>query len=230
MKRTRLSILFGALMLSLTLLVTACAAPTDDGEKMEEMGEKEKVEEVSLPDVNTKASELRATLVHLQTRHVDYASAAVRKVATNADDLSAAVDVLTQNTNEITKAISDIVGAETGEVFKGLWESHVGFFVDYTKAVVAGDDDAQAKAVENLKGYAEGTAQFMTAIGLPEKVVYDRVWKHVLLLKEAVDDFAAGDLAGSYDAQDRAGKQIAEEISVVVADGLAKTFPDKFRD
>ena len=76
-----------------------------------------------------------------------------------------------------------------GQAFLPLWRKHIGFFVDYTKALGAKDQAAADKAVADLTAYAGEFAAFLSSANpnLPKATVTDLVTQHILTLKSVVD-------------------------------------------
>jgi hypothetical protein len=176
------------------------------------------------------AADLRALLNNLEAQHVDLAAAATRAGFDGDASFGAAAAALGQNTEELTNAIASVYGEQAGMEFKGIWESHIGFFVDYTVAAKKGDKAGMDKAVQNLNGYVDSISSFLSQANpnLPKEAVAQLVGEHVGLLKEAVDKHGAGDYEGSYDAQARAREQITTKIADTIAGAIVKQYPDKF--
>lgn len=192
---------------------------------------KETVKQTSVtPTTSTKAADLRTVLNNLEAEHVDLATAATRAGFDGDASFDAAAGALGKNTDDLSQAIASIYGDEAGAKFKEIWQSHIGFFVDYTVAAQKGDTAGMDMAVQNLNGYVEAISSFLSEANpnLPKDAVSQLVSEHVSLLKEAVDKHGAGDFAGSYDAQSRARTQITTEIGDTLAGAIVKQSPDKF--
>lgn len=184
----------------------------------------------SVASTDTKAADLRVLLNNLEAEHVDLAAAATRAGFDGSKDFNAAAAALGNNTQDLTDAIASVYGEEAGAQFKQIWESHIGFFVDYTVAAKSGDEAGMAEAVQNLNGYVEAISTFLSGANpnLPKDAVATLVTEHVGLLKEAVDTYGAGDFEGSYDAQARARDQITNKIADTIAGAIVKQNPEKF--
>lgn len=180
----------------------------------------------------TKAADLRAVLNNLETEHVDLASAATRAGFDGSPMFDASAKSLDQNSVDLSKAIGSVYGADAEAKFLEIWRSHIGFFVDYTVAAKSGDQAGMDKAVENLNGYVEAISDFLSKANpnLPKDAVASLISEHVKLLKSAVDKHAAGDYAGSYQAQEDARTQIQTKIADTIAGAIVKQSPDKFKD
>lgn len=182
------------------------------------------------PDPTTKAAGLRALLNNLEAEHVDLASTATRAGFDGDPSFNAAAAALGKNTDNLSSAIASVYGDQAGMEFKEIWQSHIGFFVDYTVAAKSGDTAGMDKAVQNLNGYVEAISTFLSEANpnLPKQAVAQLVTEHVGLLKEAVDTYGAGNYAASYDAQSRARTQITTKIADTLAGAIVKQNPDKF--
>ncbi len=184
----------------------------------------------SIPATDTKAADLRALLNNLESEHVDLASAATRAGFDGDPTFKEAAASLDRNSNELADAIGSVYGDSARERFYEIWASHIGFFVDYTVAAKSADQAGMDKAVQNLNGYVEAISTFLSEANpnLPKEAVAQLVTEHVGLLKEAVDAHGAGDYAKSYDAQDRARKQITNKIADTLAGAIVKQNPEVF--
>jgi hypothetical protein len=179
---------------------------------------------------DTKSAGLRTLLNNLEAEHVDLAAAATRAGFDGDPGFQAAAGALDENSNELADAVGSVYGEEARDKFYEIWNSHIGFFVDYTVAAKAGDQAGMDKAVQNLNGYVEAISDFLSKANpnLPKDAVAQLVGEHVGLLKEAVDKHGAGDHAGSYDAQRRARTQITTKIADTLAGAIVKQNPEKF--
>ena len=182
------------------------------------------------PTTDTKAAGLRALLNNLEAEHVDLASTATRAGFDGTASFVPAADALGKNTDALSAAVASVYGEEAGTKFKEIWASHIGFFVDYTVAAKKGDKAGMDKAVQNLNGYVEAISAFLNTANpnLPKEAVSQLVTEHVGLLKEAVDTYGAGNIAGSFDAQSRARAQITTKIADTLAGAIVKQSPEKF--
>ncbi len=178
---------------------------------------------------DTKAADLRVALNNLEGQHVDLAAAATRAGFDGSPMFEASAGALDKNSRQLSEAVASVYGDEAGERFYEIWNSHIGFFVDYTVAAKAGDKAGMDKAVSDLNGYVEGVSDFLGgATGLPKEAVASLVTEHVGLLKKAVDQHGAGDYEASYAAQQEARDQITNQIADTLAGAIVKQSPDKF--
>lgn len=181
------------------------------------------------PATDTKAADLRVLVNSLERQHVNLAGAAVRSAFDGKADLEAVAKSLDDNSVGLSEAVGSVYGEEAGKQFLEIWRSHIGFFVDYTVAAKAGNLAGMDKAVQNLGGYADSVADFLSGANpnLPREVVKSLVEEHVGLLKGAVDAYGSGDYAASYAKQAEADKQIGT-IADALSGAIVKQYPEKF--
>ncbi len=177
----------------------------------------------------TSAADLRVLLNSLYRQHVHLASNAVRRGFDGQTDFAAAAGALEKNSIWISKAVGSVYGEAGEKRFLEIWKSHIGFFVDYTVAAKKGDKASMDKAVQNLGGYQEAIADFLSKANpnLPYEVVKKVVGEHVGHLKAAVDSYGGGKFEDSYTNELAAEKQIGG-IADAVSGAIVKQFPEKF--
>jgi hypothetical protein len=178
----------------------------------------------------TKAAWLRANLNTMFQEHVYLAAAATNAALGGRDaEFKAAATALDANSVAIGKAIGSVYGADAEKAFLPLWRRHIGFAVDYTGAVAAGDRAKQDKAVSDLIAYSGDFGAFLSSANpnLPKPVVADLVKHHVVSLKDVIDAQAAKDPLRAYTALRVAAGHMAM-IADPLAEAIVKQFPDKF--
>jgi hypothetical protein len=181
------------------------------------------------PKIDTAAANLRVLLNNLEQEHVNLAAAATRAGFDGDASFTAAAGQLGKNTEAISAAVGSVYGDEAGAQFKEIWESHIGFFVDYTVAAKKGDTKGMQQAVDNLGGYVEEISIFFSNANknLPKDAVKMLVSEHVNLLKAAVDNHGAGKYAESYAKEYEAVEQI-HGIADAIAGAIVKQKPTSF--
>lgn len=182
------------------------------------------------PATDTKAASLRVLLNNLEAEHVDLAAAATRAGFDGDKSFEAAAGALDKNSRSLSAAVGSVYGDEAGQKFYEIWNSHIGFFVDYTVAAKKGDKAGMDQAVQNLNGYVDAVSTFLSDANpnLPKEAVAQLVSEHVVLLKDAVDKHGAGDFAGSYESQQAARTQITGKIADTLAGAIVKQKPEAF--
>jgi hypothetical protein len=179
--------------------------------------------------VAATASDLRLNLDQLLSEHAELAMEAMQKGYDGAPDFQAVANQLNTNTQSLTNAISSVYGAAAGQQFNTLWMQHIGFFVDYTKAVKGNDAAAKATAQNNLNGYIQGITKLLSGANpnLPAATVTQVFTEHVQELEGALDSYAAKDYATTYSTQVKAIDHMFMSGDALAA-AIAKQFPDKF--
>lgn len=192
---------------------------------------KKTVTSLQAPSTATKAADLRVILNGLEQEHVALASAATRAGFDGTASFSPAAGSLDKNSHDIANAVGSVYGQEAGDKFYKIWNSHIGFFVDYTIAAKKGDQAGMDQAVKNLGGYVDGISTFFANANpnLPKAAVAQLVGEHVGLLKAAVDTYGGGDIAASYAKQREARAQIGT-IADTISGAIVKQYPDKFQN
>jgi hypothetical protein len=179
----------------------------------------------------TTAGDLRVKLDNLLGQHAVLAMNATNQGVTGAKSFAATAKALDRNSVALSRTIGSVYGKKAGNTFlngKFMWRAHIGFFVDYTKAVAANDNAGKAKAVANLKRYTVVFGGFLAkATGLPKSAVRADLVAHVVQLKSQLDAYAAGRFAkaatlygAAYDHMFMTGD--------LLAGAIVKQYPKKF--
>lgn len=181
-------------------------------------------------DALASAAGLRTSLTLLLNEHVILASQATgAALAGRQADFEASAAQLDHNSDAIAEAIGVVYGDGAGKAFGSLWKKHIGFLVDYTKALGAGDQAAADVAVGKLVAYADEFAAFLSSANpaLDKATVSGLVKDHILTLKDVVDAQAAKDPATVYPAISAAVGHMHAIADPLVA-AIAGQFPDRF--
>ena len=211
-----------ALPMSLALLVPTAALADDHGSHAA-------TEQMEAPTA-TKAAELRIALDTILTEHAFLAVETMQKGIDGAEDFDQASAALLANSDDLAAAVTSVYGEEGGAAFLEIWNSHIGYFVDYVVATGEGDEDGRAKAIADLEEYKTEQAQFFdtaTENRLPEAAVKEGLDVHVDQLITSFDAYAEGDFETAY-ASERESihhmSMFAETLSIAITD----QFPDQF--
>ncbi len=176
------------------------------------------------------ASDLRALLTGQLGEHVLLAFSATGAALGGRDaQFKAAAAQLDNNSIDISKSIGAVYGQGAQDAFLPLWRKHIGFVVDYTTALGAGDKAKSDKAVNDLVQYSEDFGAFLASANpnLPKATVAGLVKSHILGLKSAIDAQAAKDPVAAYAALREAYAHM-DMIAKPLAAGIAMQFMDKF--
>lgn len=181
-------------------------------------------------DSASAAAGLQTTLNSVLMQHVAYASSATNAaLGGRTDEFDDAAALLDVNSQALATAVGSVYGDGAGQAFLPLWRKHIGFFVDYTKALGAGDQAAADKAVADLTAYAGELAVFFNSANpdLPKDTVSALVTDHILTLKAVVDAQASGDQAQAYQALGTAMGHM-HMIADPLAAAIAQQYPEQF--
>jgi hypothetical protein len=139
---------------------------------------------------DSPASALRAALTGLLIQHVAQTGEVVQSVVATSltsPQTAGAVAALDVNTQDLGKAIGSLYGNAAQTAFLKMWRAHIGFFVDYTKGLAAGDAAAVKAAQAKLANYQADFGRFLgTATGLPADAVSADLQGHIQTLESAI--------------------------------------------
>jgi hypothetical protein len=177
----------------------------------------------------TPAADLRVAVDRLLGEHALLAIIAMQKGIDGSEDFEAIAGALGKNTDDLTAAIASVYGEDAGKAFNGLWNSHIGFFVDYVKATGAKDEEARKAALSKLDNYRQDFANFMASANpnLNADDIAKGLQMHVNQLVTAFDSYAAGDYKKAY-------KNLRSAYAHMFGTGdllswaIVAQFPDKF--
>ena len=176
------------------------------------------------------AADLRVGLDSLLGEHVLIAAVATSHALGGREAaFKGAAGGLDANSIDIAKAIGSVYGADAEKAFLPLWRKHIGFVVDYTTGIAAKDKAKQDKAVNDLIGYTEDFAAFLSSANpnLPKSAVAELVKGHILTLKDVIDAQAARDWPKVYSNLRMAAGHMAM-IADPLGTAIAKQFPERY--
>ncbi|MFP3360004.1 copper amine oxidase, partial [Planococcus sp. SIMBA_143] len=93
-------------------------------------------------------------------------------------------------------------GDEGAEQFDAIWQSHIGYFVEYVTATAEGNEEGKEQALAELEEYKVEQAKFFdkaTEGRLSEEAVVEGLDVHVDQLIGAFDAYVEGDLETAYE-------------------------------
>ncbi|WP_144838168.1 copper amine oxidase [Metaplanococcus flavidus] len=207
-----------ALPLSLAMLVPTAALADSHGSHSNES------EQTAEMGTATAAAELRIQLDTVLTEHAFLAVETMRKGADGAEDFDQASAALLANSDDLTAAVASVYGEEGGTAFQEIWNSHIGYFVDYVTATGEGDQAAKDEALAQLEEYkTEQSAFFDSATEgrLPAAAVQEGLDMHVDQLINSFDAYVEGDFETSYTLERESIQHMsmfAETLSIAIAD------------
>lgn len=173
---------------------------------------------------DTPAAELRIGVETALTEHGFLAVEVMQKGADGAEDFDQAAAALFANSDDIAAAISSLYGQEGGAAFLEIWNSHIGYLVDYVTAANAGDQAGMDQALADLEEYKTEQAAFFESATdgrLPAAALEEGLTMHIDQLLKAFDAYKAGDFETAY-MQEREAihhmSMFGETLSIAVAD------------
>jgi hypothetical protein len=192
------------------LLVAAVAAPTAAQDPSE-----------------APATQLRVALDRVLAEHAFLIVEVMHTGLTPNAEFEAAGDALDANTNDLVAAITSVYGKAAGDAFAEQWRNHIGFIVDYARALNDKDTSSAQLADSQLRKYVtDFSALLAGAVALPAATVEGLIREHVEQL-EQVASFETSRFGEAYPA-------IRETYAhmFMIGDGLATAIvaqsPDKF--
>ncbi len=183
------------------------------------------------PKVSAKAVDLRLALRDLWTDHIFWVRNVV--VMTKLGDAAAAKvaeENAVQNAKNIANSIAPFYGKDASEKLFGLLAGHYGGIKDYMAAAFAGNKEGKDAAVGKLKKNGEEIATFLNSANpnWPKDAVLAALVAHVGHHVAQIEALAAKDYAADAQTWEAMKKQVYG-IADVLADGIVKQFPVKFR-
>jgi hypothetical protein len=175
------------------------------------------------------AIDMQVTLDRLLGEHAFFAVEVMRHADADPEHQRAASEALASNGDSLSAAITDIYGDEAGRGFAEIWEQHNGYYVDYVRARLAGEEAGADAAKTGLEEFSDQAADFFVSANdlLDAEAVRSGLATHTDHLLEQVDAHVAGD----YDAAFAIGREAHQHMGAVsdlLATGIANQFPERF--
>ncbi|MBD7984851.1 copper amine oxidase [Sporosarcina sp. Sa2YVA2] len=180
--------------------------------------------------VDTPAADLREALNNQFSAHAALAIITMQKGIDGAPDFETAAATLNQNTEDLTASVESVYGAEGAKQFNEIWNSHIGYFVDYVTATAKKDADGQKKAMADLDAYRVTQAAFLdtaTEGRLKAADLEEGLKGHVDQLLMAFDNYVAGDYDATYDNIHEAYSHMFG-VGTALSGAIVDQYPDKF--
>ncbi|MDQ2674550.1 MAG: hypothetical protein M3Y40_07825, partial [Chloroflexota bacterium] len=175
------------------------------------------------------AFDLQLSLDRLLGEHAFFAVEVMRLADGEPAHQRAASDALASNGRSLSEAIGEIYGEEAGRAFAEIWEEHNGYYVDYVRAALDGDESAADIARAGLETFSDRASRFFAEANdqLDREAVRSGLAAHTEHLVQQVEAHAAGDYAASF-AIGREAHAHMGAVSNLLATGIAKQFPTQF--
>ena len=175
------------------------------------------------------AIDLQVALDRLLGEHAFFAVEVMRTSEPGAVPGASAGEALASNGESLRAAIEGIYGEAAGDGFADIWEQHNGYYVDYVRARLAGDEAAADVARAGLEEFSGRMADFFAGASdlLDAEAVRSGLAVHTDHLLDQVDAHEAGDYAASF-AIGREAYQHMGAVSDLLATGIVNQFPERF--
>jgi hypothetical protein len=207
-------------------LVTACSTTSVGPTTTQVQATTTTVVGASTP-ADTGASTLRAQLTAWMTAQV-YLTAVATSAVVSGSDPAPAVAALGNETQLMAAKIGEVWGGAAQTKFDSLTTTEGQLFVDYARAKVAGDTTASDKAKADLATFEDDMAAFLAANNLYlTKVTVAPDLKTDVDGVVALIDAQASRAPTQYSLLAVAAGNLPH-TATLVADGIAKEFPDKY--
>jgi hypothetical protein len=147
---------------------------------------------------DTPPEKLRSAFAMLLGEHMELVVDAQRATFASSPEFDAAAAQLNANTAALTKAMAGMVGPRKAAEFQAAWANHVEGLMAYTAAVAANDQAGKTAAKQNLDGFAERLALFLSDVVrnvLATDPLTQAITAHDQHLIDQVDAYAAKDYA-----------------------------------
>ena len=183
------------------------------------------------PTLTKKAVALRTDMRKLWEDHITWTRLAIISLESGTPDTEATVSRLLQNQTDIGNAVKPFYGNAAGDELTRQLRSHILIAADVIAAAKGGDSaklaDAQVRWIQN----ADDIAKVLNSVNprywkLP--VLKAEMHMHLDLTTEEAVARLKGDWTGDVAAYDKVHQHILH-MSDLLADGLIKQFPKRFR-
>jgi hypothetical protein len=189
------------------------------------------IELTHAPPPTRKAVALRADMRKLWEDHITWTRLAIISLESGTPDTEATVGRLLQNQDDIGNAVEPFYGKAAGDKVTQLLREHILIAADVIAAAKAGDSaklaDAQARWLAN----ADEIAAVLHSVNprhWPLATLKAEMHMHLTLTTDEAVARLQGNWAADVAAYDKVHVHILH-MSDLLADGLVKQFPKRFR-
>ncbi len=229
MKNTRAS---RPIPLALTMLVAFFAALTalavSNGHDAHAHGNAAAHAEPASPSQAALRSDMRV----LWEDHITWTRLAIISLAAGSPDTNATVGRLLRNQVDIGNAVKPFYGKAAGNALTAKLREHILIAADVVTAAKAGDTAKLTDAQSRWRKNANEIAALLASVNpryWPLARMKAEMAKHLALTTQEAVARLQGRWAADVAAYDRVHHHILH-MSDLLADGLVKQFPDRFRD
>lgn len=176
------------------------------------------------------ADELRTNMRKLWEDHVTWTRNIICCLVDDLPGADQAVKRLLQNQDDIGNAIKPVYGEKAGNKLTALLHDHINISADVVKAAKAPDNAALDAANKKWYANADEISAFLSKANPNWKLADMKKMMHDHL--KLTTDEAVARIKKDYDGDVAAYDKVHNEIlkmSDMLADGIAKQFPEKFK-
>lgn len=188
-------------------------------------------EKESMPSHDsTKKNQLKTAMRTLWSDHMTWTYATVNAFFNNKNSLQPTLNRLLQNQKDIGAAIVPFYGKAAGDQLANLLTTHIQQAVPVLQAAQAGDQTALGNALADWNQNAKDIANFLSTANpnnWPKKELEDMMLAHISTTVTYSVDLLKGDFQASISNYELANHHMMM-MADMLADGIAKQFPDKF--
>ncbi len=183
------------------------------------------------PGYSSKSSvELRVAMRQLWTDHMVYTREFIIISLGGLEDAGKAAERLLRNQDDIGNAIKPVYGDAAGNKLTALLRDHILIAADIVTAEKAGNTDGVAKGQERWRANADEIAVFLSTANpnWPLDTMKNMLYRHLATTTSEVVSRLQKDRASDIAAYDE-GYAHMMMFSDMLADGIMKQFPEKFK-
>lgn len=180
---------------------------------------------------NVAAADLKTAMRKLWEDHITWTRNVIICLVDSAPGGEQAVKRLMNNQEDIGNAIKPYYGDEAGNKLTELLKSHIAISADVVNAAKAGNKTMLDEANKNWYANADEISSFLSTANPAWGIEEMNTMMHDHL--KLTTDEAVARIKKNYNADVDAYDKVHQEIlkmADMLADGIVKQFPDKFKD
>ena len=187
-------------------------------------------DEIAAPDDTLNNAALKSEMRYLWSDHAVWTRDVIVGLLDQSPVANASLTRLLANQVDIGNAIKPYYGAAAGQALTDLLTEHIVVAGDLL--IAARDGNASGFDVAKIKWYqnGEGIAVFLNTAN-PQNWMLDHMKQHMKTHLDFTLAEAVAHLQGNYTDEVKAYDEVYEQLmglADILADGIAKQFPDKF--
>jgi hypothetical protein len=179
---------------------------------------------------SSSAAQLRADMRKLWEDHVAYTAFFYKAAIDGGDDAGKIAARLLRNQDDIGNAVKAFYGEDAGNKVAALLRDHILIAADLVKAAKAGDAAGQEAANKRWYQNADDLAALLSSANpnWQRKALEEALHGHLQMVTDQVVATLHHDTAAAIAAYDKGAEHMLM-LSDVLASGIVKQFPERFR-